>query len=190
MRGMACLVRADRQQPHSYRGRVVERRDSTAYCNGMGGLWTLGVLVLWFAGVRAARPQAPSRVAVVVPGLLLLAIAAHHVVAVRETNLTVWKGGGFGMFATADKYVRRLHVFAVLPNGRRREFPTGSRGLARRAILEPSASNLRAAVDFYSADLRAKGAVIHAEVWAHELAADALAQLKPRRIAQVEIVRE
>ena len=39
----------------------------------------------------------------VLPACLLLAVAANQVVLAFSEGLNPWKGGGFGMFATADR---------------------------------------------------------------------------------------
>ena len=56
----------------------------------------------------ADRVAAQWRTAI--PAALLLAVAVSQVVLVRVADLSPWKGGGFGMFATTDgtafRYVR------------------------------------------------------------------------------------
>ena len=72
------------------------------------------------------------RLAVAGPTALLLAIASAQMVLARTTALSPWKGGGFGMFASADglpfRWVR-LYVFA----------PERSEELALPASLEDHA---------------------------------------------------
>jgi hypothetical protein len=47
----------------------------------------------------------------ILPALLLAAVALHQLHAVRTYDLTPWKGGGFGMFASTDVGpARRLEV--------------------------------------------------------------------------------
>lgn len=56
------------------------------------------------------------RFAIVGPSLLLCLIAATQMVLAPTTNLSPWKGGGFGMFASVDgtpfRWVR-LYVYAA-----------------------------------------------------------------------------
>ncbi len=47
----------------------------------------------------------------ILPAILLAAVALHQLYAVRAHDLTPWKGGGFGMFASTDVGpTRRLEV--------------------------------------------------------------------------------
>lgn len=147
-------------------------------------LWLAVVVGLWGYGCK--RAGGPT---VLVSGLLVFALAAHHCFAVRTTNLTVWKGGGLGMFASADKYVRRLHVFADLPNGRRRELVVGSGGLARTVALQPSEQNLREAAEHYGAAVQSPNAIIHAQLWSHDLVAETTGQLAPQLVAEFTLER-
>ena len=51
-----------------------------------------------------------------VPMVLLIAVAIGQVVLVRAFDLTPWKGGGFGMFATLDHAAfRRVDVVVDAP---------------------------------------------------------------------------
>src|SRR5262245_45528990 len=72
------------------------------------------------------------RLAVAGPTALLLAVASAQMVLARTSNLSPWKGGGFGMFASVDglpfRWVR-LYVFA----------PERSEELALPASLEDQA---------------------------------------------------
>jgi hypothetical protein len=91
-----------------------------------------------------AGPRNPRRIfdhwRTVLPTVLLIAVAVTQVVLVRAADLSPWKGGGFGMFATTDgtafRYVR---LFADAP-GRSEELDvTASLEFAAvRAQLFPS----------------------------------------------------
>jgi hypothetical protein len=70
-------------------------------------------------GSQGRRASLIALVAAWLPALLLLTVAAHHVVRVRQDGLTPWKGGGFGMFSTIDSQShRRVRVFATTFDGR------------------------------------------------------------------------
>ena len=50
----------------------------------------------------------------ILPAILLAAVALHQLYAVRAHDLTPWKGGGFGMFASTDVGpARRLEVWLL-----------------------------------------------------------------------------
>lgn len=74
----------------------------------------------------------PRRLAIAGPTALLLAVASAQMVLSRTADLSPWKGGGFGMFASVDglpfRWVR-LYVFA----------PERSEELALPASLEDQA---------------------------------------------------
>jgi len=58
----------------------------------------------------------PHRLAIGAPTALLLAIALAQMVLARTTDLSPWKGGGFGMFASVDGLPfrwARVYVFAA-----------------------------------------------------------------------------
>jgi hypothetical protein len=54
--------------------------------------------------------------AVMLPSIVLLAVASTQMIFARTASLSPWKGGGFGMFASVDglpfRFVR-LYVFAT-----------------------------------------------------------------------------
>jgi hypothetical protein len=62
----------------------------------------------WSGATLTARIVADWRT--LLPTALLLAVAVTQIVLVRVADLSPWKGGGFGMFATTDgtafRYVR------------------------------------------------------------------------------------
>jgi hypothetical protein len=59
----------------------------------------------------------PTRLAVVLPPLLLLGVAATQMVLARTAHLSPWKGGGFGMFASVDGMpFRQVRVYVAAPS--------------------------------------------------------------------------
>lgn len=52
---------------------------------------------------RAAAGKHWRRLAVYLPTLLLALVALNQMRLARTTDLTAWKGGGFGMFSTIDR---------------------------------------------------------------------------------------
>lgn len=70
-------------------------------------------------GALASREQSlPGRWKLVaaLPTVLLAAVALHQIYLVRTADLTPWKGGGFGMFASTDGLPQRtVLVFASAP---------------------------------------------------------------------------
>lgn len=54
------------------------------------------------------------RLAVTLPVLLLSLVAVHQIRLARSSDLTAWKGGGFGMFSTLDRpRARQVRVHLV-----------------------------------------------------------------------------
>ena len=80
------------------------------------------------------------RVARHLPVALLVVVALHQVTATRYGDLTPWKGGGFGMFASTDSPGnRRLSIQALEPGLRRElELPPGLGLAAERALAFPT----------------------------------------------------
>lgn len=55
---------------------------------------------------------------VLIAPLILIGVAINHQVLTATKNLTAWKGGGFGMFATVDSNsTRRLVATPILSDG-------------------------------------------------------------------------
>lgn len=52
------------------------------------------------------------------PPAILAAVALNHIVLSRTSDLSPWKGGGFGMFATVDAPTRRFLAGHVTVDGR------------------------------------------------------------------------
>jgi hypothetical protein len=67
------------------------------------------------AARRKREKEKLRRAAIVLPTVLLLAVASGQMILARTAHLSPWKGGGFGMFASVDglpfRWVR-LYVFA------------------------------------------------------------------------------
>src|SRR5262245_26629545 len=74
------------------------------------------------------------------PVALLVGVACRQIWLVRTHDLVPWSGGGFGMFATTDKWgTRGVQVFAVRPGVRRElELPAEWEGLTRRIRAFPA----------------------------------------------------
>ena len=87
-----------------------------------------------------------QRTCVYVAPAVLLGVAATQVYHVRANGLTVWRGGGFGMFSTVDGPSQRLLRAYLLVQGK--EVPvTVPRDLARLnavARILPTPDRLRA----------------------------------------------
>ena len=125
----------------------------------------------------AARRDLYHRVAIALPTVVLLTVAATQMVLARRTQLSPWKGGGFGMFATVDglpfRWVR-LYAFA----------PDRSEELAVPASLEDSAQRVatwphrraveRLAHDVIARERRRARAVdaVRVEVWRVDVSRD------------------
>ena len=79
-------------------------------------------------------PSRPSRdrwLALLVPAILVL-VATNQLVLASTTDLTPWRGGGFGMFSTTDNHDQRfLRITAVTDTGT--QVPVNA-----RALLEPN----------------------------------------------------
>ena len=78
------------------------------------------------------------------PAVLMTAVAIVQVVLATTADITAWKGGGFGMFATIDgPSTRRVRVFVEAP-GRSEELAIArsQQILEKRARLYPSDSML------------------------------------------------
>jgi hypothetical protein len=88
----------------------------------------------------------PTRLAVAAPPLLLVAVAAVQMTLALTANLSPWKGGGFGMFASNDGLpFRELRVFVSAPD-RAEELliPASLHDAAARAATFPRDGALRA----------------------------------------------
>ncbi len=86
-----------------------------------------------------------ERVANTLPILILLVVALSQLLLARSQALSVWSGGGFGMFSTLDHASQRhLHAFVVRP-GLRREVvtPPALAEEVARALTLPTKARLR-----------------------------------------------
>lgn len=116
-------------------------------------------------------PPAPLRERVLreLPSVLLVALACAQLALAFGADLSPWKGGGFGMFATNDHGAfRSVRVYALEGGGERRvEIPSS---LQRRSIQVrelPSAAALRGLAEALAPE--ADGAeALRAEVWLTE----------------------
>ena len=79
------------------------------------------------------------QVAIAAPTVLLLAVASAQMVLARTADLSPWKGGGFGMFASVDglpfRWVR-LYVFAP-DRSEEIALPASLEDQARRVVTWP-----------------------------------------------------
>lgn len=130
------------------------------------------------------------RCAYVLPGLVLVAIAGNQIRLAYTADLTPWKGGGFGMFASADRGVMRLiRIVAIARNGRERSLRPGRalREPILAAKLFPSEQRLTAVAEAVAARLPESGAApeaIRVEFWKHEFDGDS-AQLRPLKTREL-----
>ena len=90
---------------------------------------------------RAVARMRWRRLAGYLPILLLALVALNQIRITRTTDLTPWKGGGFGMFSTLDRpRARQVRVHLV---GGGRDIPFAIP--ADLNVLEESAKNLPSA---------------------------------------------
>ena len=78
------------------------------------------------------------------PAVLMSAVAIMQLVLAATTNISPWKGGGFGLFSTLDgKLERRVRIFVESPGrSEELEIAPSQKILAERARLFPSDSML------------------------------------------------
>ena len=109
--------------------------------------------------------------AYVLPGLLLTLVAANQVRLAFTRDLSPWKGGGFGMFASTDgANLRLLRSYLVAPGGRASPVRMGKKmkSVAQSAILFPSDSNLERVARHLAEFVQGKGispAKVRLEFW-------------------------
>jgi hypothetical protein len=109
------------------------------------------------------------------PAVFLLVVAVSQIVLVKVADLSPWKGGGFGMFATTDgaafRYVR---VFVDAPGRSEETDVTSSLEMAAvRAQLFPSTRFLTRLGEAVGARELREGrdvATVRVEVWRIEFA--------------------
>jgi hypothetical protein len=104
------------------------------------------------------------------PGALLAALALAQIALSFGVQLSPWKGGGFGMFATNDHGAfRSVRVYALLPGGEERvEVPPELRRAELRVRELPSEGALRRLGEKLAAEAP-QAAGLRAEVWRVEL---------------------
>jgi hypothetical protein len=80
------------------------------------------------------------------PVLLLVLVALHQLWLTRESGLSAWSGGGFGMFSTIDGWgTRHLHARALSPGVLQEvAVPPELRDELRRTLALPSEARLAA----------------------------------------------
>lgn len=112
---------------------------------------------------QARRPRRDRVLALLVPVVLVL-LATNQVLIASTTDLTPWRGGGFGMFSTLDNHDQRfLRITAVTESGD--AVAVDARALSRdespvreefvRARARPTTGNLDAlAAAIAAAELR------------------------------------
>lgn len=130
-------------------------------------------------GEPAARARGYSVAWVHLPTALMAGVAALQIFLAATSDLTPWKGGGFGMFSTTDRgRFRRVRAFVADAGGERRVSVPGELEFDRlRAQALPSAAALERLARGVA---RASGApVARIEVWRIAFDRDDLA-LRPR----------
>lgn len=87
-----------------------------------------------------------ERAAIALPSALLLVVASVQMVLAHTANLSPWKGGGFGMFASVDGLpFRELRVFVSAPSrSEELHIPPSLEHAAARAATFPHTSALEA----------------------------------------------
>jgi hypothetical protein len=110
------------------------------------------------------------------PALLLAAVAVTQIVLAHTTDLSPWKGGGFGMFATNDHGAFRIvRVVERTDAGDRPiALPAELDRLRRHAREVPREANLRRLAEALRAGAPGLGA-LSVEVWRTEFASRDLA---------------
>ena len=100
------------------------------------------------------------------PGVLLAALALAQIGLAFGAQLSPWKGGGFGMFATNDHGAfRKVRVLALLPGGEERiAIPPELRRAELRVRELPSEGALRALAEAVAGEAP-EAAALRAEVW-------------------------
>jgi hypothetical protein len=117
------------------------------------------------------------------PSALLVALACAQIGLAFGADLSPWKGGGFGMFATNDHGAfRSVRVFALAGGEARRvEIPPELRRRELRVRELPTARALRGLAEALAGD--APGAeALRAEVWLTEF--DAALRPERRKLAE------
>jgi hypothetical protein len=126
------------------------------------------------------------------PALLLTIVAIGQIVLAHTTDLSPWKGGGFGMFATIDgTATRHVRLFVRAPD-RSEELaiqPSFERAAAK-AELFPSYQSLKRLADAVAARerrYRRAAAEIRVQVWRSTFDAESLRATE--RLVREETIR-
>jgi hypothetical protein len=117
--------------------------------------------------VRVSDTRPPrERLLRELPGALLAALAATQIALAYGAQLSPWKGGGFGMFATNDHgSFRGVRVFALRAGGEERiEVPPELRRAELRVRELPSERALRRLAEALAGEAP-DAAALRAEVW-------------------------
>ena len=114
-----------------------------------------------------------TRLAVALPTVLLLAVALTQVLLVRTLQLSPWKGGGFGMFASVDGLPFRAVRIQVDATDRSEQLaiPPSLERLADAAATLPRRGSLARLADAVIARERRQGRAVdrvRVEVWRAE----------------------
>jgi hypothetical protein len=112
----------------------------------------------------------PARFAIAAPPLLLASVAAVQMTLALTAQLSPWKGGGFGMFASNDGLpFRALRVFVSAPmRSEEVQLPPSLLDAAARAATFPRTGTLEAFARSVAARERRHGrevATVRVEVW-------------------------
>src|SRR5262249_54656161 len=114
-----------------------------------------------------------ARTAEAIPAALLAIVACSQLVLTRTTNLTPWKGGGFGMFSTLDHAAfRRISIVIDAPDrSEGLEIPDSLQEIAARVANCPADWALRRfATEIVARERRHDRPVAHVtiQVWRTE----------------------
>ena len=90
------------------------------------------------------QESADSRIAVALPALLLVSVACCQIALTRTAQLSPWKGGGFGMFASLDGLgFRRVRLFVeALDRNQEIELPGSLAEAAMKSAVLPTSQSL------------------------------------------------
>ena len=92
-----------------------------------------------------------KRIVTFAPVIVLCGVATYQMARAHTSDLTPWKGGGFGMFSTVDAPGAR-YVKVFLIDGDKRypvRVPHQLDDAFRRAKCDPSQANLDALADYF-----------------------------------------
>ncbi len=112
------------------------------------------------SGESSASPVRKSdRIRVLAPVLVLVLVAGHQIYLTQVTELTPWKGGGFGMFSTTDGLgQRRLRILVTGPERAEQiAVPRGLSRLAAQATVLPDSVRLERLARAIALERRAAG---------------------------------